>query len=109
MKSFVDFLLKLQLFYDPSQTRRQMLKEFKQKLKEKTYDEVTAKTYAQLGEIDKAIIMEFAKHYRKKNNATMLSKKLGYSCDGIYYRLRYITNLLYNNTISRHETVDFEG
>lgn len=107
INNLINFLLKFSLFYDLQQTKREMLKEFKQDLqKEKSsQDPITVRTYEDLTEIDKVIINRFKDYYRSCDNAVYLSHKLGYSCDGIKRRVKIIANHLYNNIKNNNESV----
>ena len=95
-----NFLSKLTLFYNPEQTLKEAKKEFLNDLKkaEDERDEITNVTYNSLNHIDKIIVTEFSKNYRRVNNAIRLSVNgIGYTERAIFKRLEKISNVLYDN------------
>lgn len=107
LNNLINFLLKFSLFYDIRQTKRQMLKEFREDLqKEKSsQNPITVRTYEDLAEIDKIIVNRFKDYFRENDNAVYLGRKLGYSPDSIKYHIKCIVNQLKNNIIIDSESV----
>jgi len=103
----MNFLLQFSVFYDIIQSKKEMRLEFFKDLN-KNKDEqdfITIKTYNNLCEIDKKIVSQFAKNYRKQNNAIFLSTSgLGYSVRNIFYRLNKVINTLNCNIKDNHES-----
>lgn len=100
MFKFLEFICRFSLFYDPEQTNREMFAEFRGELRKdkEARSLITSKTFDSLSPADKTIIMRFSKNFRKCNNKVFLSlSDIGYSEDGIKYRLRVILNKLKHN------------
>lgn len=107
MNSFVEFLLKFKLFYEPSQTSRQIIKEYCIDFRNKNslQDPITVRTYKESDETDKAITRRYSSHYGECNNAAYLASELNYSVDGIKKRIKKIANKLYDNILQEYESV----
>lgn len=107
INNLIDFLLKFSLFYDLQQTKRQILKEFREDLQKdkSSQNPITVRTYEDLSEVDKVIINRFKDCYRKGDNAVYLGRKTGYSPDSIKYHIKCIANKLKNNIIIDNESV----
>lgn len=107
INSLINFLLKFNLFYDLQQTKRQMLKEFREDLlnEKSSQNPITVRTYEDLTEVDKAIINRFKNCYRENDNAVYLGIKLGYSPDGIKRRIKCIGDKIKLNIIAMGKSV----
>lgn len=107
INNLISFLLKFGLFYNTNQTKREMLKEFREDLQNEksSQDPITVRTYEDLAEIDKVIINQYKNCYRKSDNSVYLGQILGYSPDGIKRRIKRISNQIYNNVLNQDESV----
>lgn len=96
LNRILGFLVSFSLFYNSKQTKREVLKEFKEELrKEKAFqNDITIEFFNSLSTFDKAIIKSYSKFERKQDNSIYMSMITNYSPSGIKYRISSISERL---------------